>query len=82
MGPISPVCVMTPAAEISVLASVGLNMRENADLASSRWLKPYPKWHFFSGGPPWLGNGWPKPLDCAWLRIKKRHSAEPKLPNS
>ena len=50
----------TPAAEISVLASVGVYMREIADLASSRWLKPDPEWYFFSGSLPWLGNGWPK----------------------
>ena len=27
-------------------------MRVIADLASSRWLKPDPKWHSFSGGRP------------------------------
>ena len=39
----------TPAAVISVLASVGCYMGENADLASSRWLKPDPEWYFFFG---------------------------------
>ena len=49
----------TTAAGISVLASVGVYMREIADLASSRWLKPDPKSHFFFSeeGLPWLGNG-------------------------
>jgi hypothetical protein len=30
-----------------LLASAGFYMREIANLASSRWLKPYPKWIFF-----------------------------------
>ena len=48
MGLHTPRTPLTPAAVISVLASVGVYMKDIADLASPRWLKPDPSWYFFS----------------------------------
>ena len=51
---------VTPPVGVFDLGTTGTCVLEKPWGSSSRWYKPDSKWHFFSGGAPYLGNGMPK----------------------
>ena len=48
----------TPRVEVFCLSNADTYVQETLHLARSLGSKPRPKWDFFPGGPPWLGNGY------------------------